>query len=184
MRMYFASDWINQLLVHQVITKFHAIFTERMRVMKANQKLIFHINIVKWKLIANAKKFGSTLKIRIKQHFKKLLSFMHIAQASGCKDKAQITFVQFMRLTSFINEFNTKVNLFTDKIARMQQTIKRNANSLKFRKITLQTAIWTNCIQKMSNCFISNARKYPQPFMKDIGMKLPFIDEKIKVRIV
>ena len=36
MRMYFASDWINQLLVHQVITKFHAIFTERMRVMKAN----------------------------------------------------------------------------------------------------------------------------------------------------
>jgi hypothetical protein len=50
--------------------------------------------------------------------------------------------------------------------------------------MTLQTAIWTSCIQKMSNFFISNARKYPQPFMKDIGLKLPFIDEKLKVRIV
>lgn len=80
MRMLFASDWIHQLLIHQTITKFIAKFTEKIRVSKANKKLIFRLNFFKrkllYKLYANQ---GANQNIRTLNRVRQCISFMHIA---------------------------------------------------------------------------------------------------------
>jgi len=84
-----------------------------------------------------------------------------------------------MRKTALLNEVNTKLTSLNEKLHRLQINIKSNIVKMQTRQKAL-CIFWKTVIEKMSSYFMSNAKKYPQAFMKDIGLRLPFIEEKIK----
>jgi len=78
-----------------------------------------------------------------------------------------------------IHEVNTRLESLNEKLHRLQKNMKLNIVTMQTRQKSLCT-IWKSLIEKMSSYFMSHAKRYPQAFMKDIGLKLPFINEEIK----
>ena len=97
----------------------------------------------------------------------------------SCKQKVQNLFLAFLEKTALIHEVNTKLGSLNEKLHRLQKNMKSYNLSMQTRQNSM-CLIWKTIIEKLSSYFMSHAKRYPQAFMKDIGLKLPFINEEIK----